>query len=434
MPEGDDICLLMCVRQDITVIFAESKIMDMGLNETPSAERIHIVFYGRTNSGKSSLVNALTGQSVSIVSAEAGTTTDPVNRAIELPGMGACMITDTAGLDDGTALGELRAERTVRSMMRADIAVVVMQPSDDYVLEAGLVKQLKSMGSAIVTVLNKVDTVSSSDTFADAVCDATGVRPVQTDALHGVGMEQLLEALRKALPSAVDEPDITGELVGAGDVVYLVMPQDIQAPKGRLILPQVQTIRELLDKHCTVVSCTVDCFQSSLAALSAPPKLIITDSQAFGEVYRMKPRESMLTSFSVLFAGYKGDMSYFMQGAEVLAHLGSDARILIAEACTHIPQNEDIGRVKLPRLLRKRFGERLTIDIVSGNDFPSDLSKYDLIIQCGACMFNRRHVLGRVAAARRQSIPMTNYGVALAFLAGILDKVVIPHHGQISVS
>ena len=216
---------------------------------------------------------------------------------------------------------------------------------------------------------------------------------------------------------------IVGRLVEENDTVMLVMPQDIQAPKGRLILPQVQTIRELLDRKCLVMSCTTDKIDAMLAALARPPKLIITDSQVFRTVYDKKPAKSRLTSFSVLFAQYKGDIDYYMEGANAIAQLTPESRVLIAEACTHAPLTEDIGRVKIPNMLRKRIGEGLQIDIVSGTDFPEDLTPYDLIIHCGACMFNRKYVLNRIGQARAQQVPMTNYGVTIAYLAGILDKI-----------
>ena len=216
------------------------------------------------------------------------------------------------------------------------------------------------------------------------------------------------------------------DLVGPGDLVLLVMPQDMEAPKGRLILPQVQTTRELLDKKCTVVSTTTDCLANALAALARPPKLIITDAQSFPQVWAQKPPESLLTAFTILFAGYKGDIRTFMEGASAVEALTEDSRILIAEACSHTHNDEDIGRKKLPGLLRKKVGQGLTIDFVQGSDFPQDLSPYDLVIHCGACMFNRRHVMGRIAQAETQKVPITNYGIVLASVSGILDQVTIP--------
>ena len=219
---------------------------------------------------------------------------------------------------------------------------------------------------------------------------------------------------------------ITGDLVDTGDLVLLVMPQDIQAPKGRLILPQVQTLRELLDKKCLVMSVTTDQYLSALENLAVPPKLIITDSQVFSYVYENKPKESMLTSFSVLFAAYKGDLPYYIEGAKAIDTLNENSHVLIAECCTHAPLKEDIGRVKIPRMLKKRFGEKLDVSLVGGTDFPDDLTKYDLIIQCGACMFNRKYVMYRIDKARNQYVPMTNYGITIAHLTGILEHVALP--------
>ena len=242
-------------------------------------------------------------------------------------------------------------------------------------------------------------------------------------AKEKIGIELIRQAILEKLPSDFGQQSITGELVTENDLVLLVMPQDIQAPKGRLILPQVQTIRELLDKKCLVMTCTTDKFSATLQALARPPKLIITDSQVFKAIYEQKPKESELTSFSVLFAGYKGDIHYYVESAAVIERLTESSRVLIAEACTHAPLSEDIGRVKLPRLLRKRIGENLQIDMVAGTDFPQDLTPYSLVIHCGACMFNRKYVLSRIERAREQHIPMTNYGVAIAFLNGILDQI-----------
>ena len=250
-----------------------------------------------------------------------------------------------------------------------------------------------------------------------------GQVPLLVSTLTGKGLDDILRSLRNKLPDETMAQGIVGRLVEENDTVMLVMPQDIQAPKGRLILPQVQTIRELLDRKCLVMSCTTDKIDAMLAALARPPKLIITDSQVFRTVYDKKPAESRLTSFSVLFAQYKGDIDYYMEGANAIAQLTPESRVLIAEACTHAPLTEDIGRVKIPNMLRKRIGEGLQIDIVSGTDFPEDLTPYDLIIHCGACMFNRKYVLNRIDRARAQQVPMTNYGVTIAYLAGILDKI-----------
>ena len=273
-------------------------------------------------------------------------------------------------------------------------------------------------------LLNKADARPNTTELAEQIKASCGQPPIIVSAKDGTGIEAIHRAILEKLPADFGEQTITGSLVAEGDVVVLVMPQDLQAPKGRLILPQVQTIRELLDKKCLVMSCTTDKLKDTLCALTNPPKLIITDSQVFHTVYEQKPAESRLTSFSVLFAGYKGDIHYYVESTSAIDRLTEQSRVLIAEACTHAPLTEDIGRVKIPHLLRKRTGERLQIDIVSGNDFPEDLSPYNLIIHCGACMFNRKYVLSRIEQARAQQVPMTNYGVAIAHLNGILNKIV----------
>ena len=272
-------------------------------------------------------------------------------------------------------------------------------------------------------MLNKIDLLDNAELRADAIEAQCGLRPVPVSAKEGRGMDRIREAVLGKIPSDFGVQHITGNLVAENDLVLLVMPQDIQAPKGRLILPQVQTIRELLDKKCRVVCCTTDKMQETLQALARAPKLIITDSQVFKTVYEQKPEASRLTSFSVLFAGFKGDIHYFVESAAAIESLTPSSRVLIAEACAHAPLTEDIGRVKLPRLLRNRIGEELQIDMVSGTDFPADLSPYDLVIHCGACMFNRKYVLHRVEQTKNQQVPMTNYGVALAYLSGILNKI-----------
>ncbi|MDE5710972.1 MAG: [FeFe] hydrogenase H-cluster maturation GTPase HydF, partial [Bacteroides sp.] len=305
---------------------------------------------------------------------------------------------------------------------KTDIALLLFE--DDGTPERQWMELLREHDIPVVLIVNKKDVRQDVDSLALRIEEKYGQVPVVVSAGEKSGMQGIFDAILAKLPEDFAERTITGNRVGEGDVVLLVMPQDIQAPKGRLILPQVQTIRELLDKKCIVVSCTTDRLSDSLQALARPPRLIITDSQAFPIVYRQKPAESSLTSFSVLFAAYKGDIEAFAEGASTIALLTPQSRVLIAEACTHAPLTEDIGTVKIPRLLRKRIGEELQIDFVSGNDFPHDLSRYDLIIHCGACMFNRKYVLSRIAQARAQHIPITNYGMAIAYLTGILDKIV----------
>ena len=389
---------------------------------TPRAERLHIAFFGRRNSGKSSLINALTGQQSAIVSDTPGTTTDPVLKAMEIHGLGATVLIDTPGFDDEGELGAKRVAETRKILDKTDLAVLLIASETPCPDEIDWFRQLQQRNIPTVVVRSKADRADNDE------CETNwehlfGQRPLRVSATNKTGLSDLREALIRNLPEDYNQPEITGELASAGDVVMLVMPQDIGAPKGRLILPQVQVLRELLDKKCRVVCCTTDQIEGTLASLAAAPKLIITDSQVFSTVYALKPAESLLTSFSVLFARYKGDIDYFVESAAAIGQLTENSRVLIAEACTHAPLTEDIGREKIPAMLRKRIGKNLQVEIVSGTDFPSDLTPYDLVIHCGACMFNRRHVLSRVAQARTQHVPMTNYGVSIAYLQGILDKI-----------
>ena len=395
----------------------------MNLTNTPSANRLHIALFGRRNSGKSSLINALTGQDTALVSDIPGTTTDPVSKAMELHGIGPCVIIDTPGFDDEGILGEMRIERTLKAIERTDIALLFCE-ENDLQDEKAWMEQLKAKNIPVILLLNKVDIRKDIATITATIEQTLHQKPLIVSAKEKRGMEDIRLAILEKLPQDFEQPSITGDLVSENDLVLLVMPQDIQAPKGRLILPQVQTMRELLDKKCLVMSCTTDKLSQTLQAMAYPPKLIITDSQVFKTVYEQKPTESLLTSFSVLMAGYKGDIRQFIEGASAIDRLTEQSRVLIAEACAHAPQTEDIGRVKIPRLLRKKVGEGLQIDMVSGSDFPKDLSTYDLIIHCGACMFNRKHVMSRLERASAQEIPMTNYGITLAHLMGILDKIV----------
>ena len=425
--------------------------MGTTLNDTPSANRLHIGVFGKTNSGKSSLINAFTGQEVSIASDVAGTTTDPVYKAMEIHPLGACTIIDTAGFDDESELGAKRVEKTRLAAEKTDIAVMVFSAEVDssvsdmtanreenkselnnmellkkyFTQELKWYQFFKEKNTPVLLIINKAD-LGDAKALQEFLIKETNEQPLIVSAVKREGIDQIKEALARKVPENFGNRLITGNLVGEDDLVMLVMPQDIQAPKGRLILPQVQTTRELLDKKCLIMSVTTDKFVAALKQLVQPPKLIITDSQVFSYVYENKPKESMLTSFSVLFAAYKGDLPYYVEGAKQIDSLTEQSHVLIAECCTHAPLQEDIGRVKIPRMLKKRFGEGITVDHVSGTDFPEDLSGYDLIIQCGACMFNRKYVLSRIDRAKEQRIPMTNYGVTIAHLTGILPHVVMP--------
>lgn len=398
------------------------------MNNTPQSLRLHIGFYGRCNAGKSSLINAISGQTVVIVSDVAGTTTDPVVKSMEIGGIGACSLIDTAGFDDRSPLGEARRQQSLRAADKTDVAVVVCGAQSDYSLEREWVDMFRGRGVPVVVVLGKSDMLVSAKTTAEAIADQLGVEPIVVSASERSGIEKLMGAITDAAQRAdrSAERSILGGLVERGDRVVLVMPQDAQAPAGRLILPQVQTIRELLDRGCTAVCCQPDELLGTLAAFATAPKLVITDSQVFARVAECVPQGVALTSFSVLMACYKGDAKAFVEGAKAIDTLTEQSRVLIAEACTHAPASEDIGRVKLPRMLRAKVGEALSVDVVGGSDFPSDLTPYDLVIHCGACMFNRRHVLSRLERAAEQGVPMTNYGMAIAHLTGVLPRVVMP--------
>ena len=403
----------------------------MNLVHTPNANRLHIALFGKRNSGKSSLINALTGQDTALVSDTPGTTTDPVQKAMEIHGIGPCLFIDTPGFDDEGELGNRRIERTWKAVEKTDIALLLCAGGGsaeetgepDFTKELHWLEQLKAKNIPTILLINKADIRKNTASLAIRIKETFGSQPIPVSAKEKTGVELIRQAILEKLPEDFNQQSITGSLVTEGDLVLLVMPQDIQAPKGRLILPQVQTIRELLDKKCLIMSCTTDKLRETLQALSRPPKLIITDSQVFKTVYEQKPEESIQTSFSVLFAGYKGDIRYYVKSASAIGSLTESSRVLIAEACTHAPLSEDIGRVKLPHLLRKRIGEKLSIDIVAGTDFPQDLTPYSLVIHCGACMFNRKYVLSRIERARLQNVPMTNYGVAIAFLNGILNQI-----------
>ena len=396
------------------------------LNDTPNASRLHIGVFGRTNSGKSSLINKLTGQSVSIVSDISGTTTDLVYKAMEFHPLGPCVFIDTAGFDDESELAVKRIEKTKLAGEKTDIAIMVISAENNSFAEncqeLTWYEYFKKKNIPVIFIINKSDlSLENAKILSAKIEEFTKEKPLIISCINDNDTTEIKNALIRKIPQDYDTAFITGNLVTEDDVIMLVMPQDIQAPKGRLILPQVQTIRELLDRKCITICVTADKIKQGLSSLVKPPKLIITDSQVFPLVYETKPKESMLTSFSILFAAYKGDLTYYIEGAKAIDKLTENSRVLIAECCTHAPLAEDIGRVKIPNMLRKRFSKKLIIEHVSGTDFPKDLAKYDLIIQCGGCMFNRRYILSRIDRAKQQKIPMTNYGVTIAHTTGILE-------------
>ncbi len=393
------------------------------MNQTARSNRYHIGIFGRRNAGKSSLINTITGQETSIVSDVAGTTTDTVWKNIELPKIGAAVLADTAGYDDNGELGDKRVERTRRSAARVDLALLLLDDNtDDATLEQEWITYFSTLNIPVIAILGKCDTLTNSN-IRNYWEEQLGTTILPISSKTGTGKDELLNRMAEIYATGDNISDITHTLVKAGDTVVLVMPQDAQAPQGRLIQPQVQTLRNLLDKHCLALCCALEELPQMLESLNNAPALIITDSQIFPQVEKLAPEKSKLTSFSILMARHKGDIDTFRDGANTLLNMPPDGRILIAEACSHIPQNEDIGRVKLPRLLRKRLGENINIEIVSGNDFPDDLTPYNLIIHCGACMFTRRHVLTRIRQAKAQNVPITNYGIAIATLTGISEKI-----------
>ncbi len=390
------------------------------LNRTPSANRLHVTFLGRTNAGKSTIINRLTGQEVSLVSPIAGTTTDPVSKAMELFPLGPVLLVDTAGLDDRTELGGMRRKKTMQVLDKTDLAVLVIPSGqENYDREREYLLMLRERAIPVVVVYNEFD--------------GNGDIP-RLDWLDGLpsvrlGLEGSTDALVALLiehaPSDLEPPSLTGDLLQDGDTVVLVAPQDGEAPKGRLILPQVQTLRDLLDRHCVTLTVQPEELVRALDSLKQPPSLVITDSQVFGSVYPITQRYGVrLTSFSILMAKQKGDFGGFLEGAQAIRTLVPGDRVLIAEGCTHHAQKGDIAREKLPGWLQEKAGGALDIDVCAGQTLPDDLTGYRLIVHCGNCMHNRRNMLSKQQKARQAGVPMTNFGLAIAALKGILDKVV----------
>lgn len=391
----------------------------MSLNQVVSAERVHIGFFGLRNAGKSSLVNAVTGQKLSLVSDIKGTTTDPVSKAMELLPLGPVVIIDTPGIDDEGELGAMRVERALQTLSKIHLAVLVTNAADDLSpLENELVKAFTERKIPYIIAKNKVDLLKEIPQSAD--------NTIYVSAKNGTNINELKEKIAALTEDVANNKKILADIVLHGDKVILVVPIDESAPKGRLILPQQQTIRELLEIGATTLIVKPEELPDALDSLKAPPKLVITDSQSFGEVSKIVPEDIMLTSFSILFARYKGDLERVVKGAFALDNLKNGDKILISEGCTHHRQCKDIGSVKIPGWVRAHSGRELTFEFTSGGDFPNDLSRYALVIHCGGCMLNEKEMQSRLKKANNANIPITNYGIAIAHMHGILKRSIKP--------
>lgn len=397
------------------------------MDKTPKSMRLHIGIFGKRNAGKSSLINILTHQNTSIVSSVAGTTTDAVEKAMEMLPLGPVVFIDTAGIDDEGELGTKRIEKSKKIIDRTDIAIIVCDYNgwNDY--EINLAEKFQQKKTPIIAIINKTD-IKDIDEIEFSKIEKYADNCLKISALKDDNIAFLVrEALTKSVPEEfIQPPSILQGLVNEQDVVILVTPIDKEAPKGRLILPQVNVLRELLDNVCIAVVTTEKTLQKSLDALKNPPKIVITDSQAFKEVAEIVPENIALTSFSILFAGLKGDLKEFFEGAAAIGKLNDGDKILICESCTHHPIEDDIGRVKIPRLIRNKTGKNLDFSYVSSHEFPKNISEYSLIVHCGGCMTNRREILSRISKSKEANIPITNYGMAISYCLGILTRAMKP--------
>ncbi|WP_461207307.1 [FeFe] hydrogenase H-cluster maturation GTPase HydF [Clostridium sp. DL1XJH146] len=399
----------------------------MSLNDTPRSNRIHIAFFGKTNAGKSSIVNAITGQEIALVSSVSGTTTDPVYKTMELLPLGPVVIIDTAGLDDVSELGELRKKKTVEVLNKTDIAVIVLDATKgilDYDLE--IINKVKEKKLPIVGVLNKMDLIDKEEELINNFSKELGIKMIAVSAENKKGIKQLKESIARLSPEDEDKFKIVGDLISPGDFAVLVVPIDKAAPKGRLILPQQQTIRDILESDAMAVVTKEIELRETLENLGKKPKIVITDSQAFLKVSADTPKDIWMTSFSILLARYKGDLVELVKGAKAIDKLNDGDKVLISEACTHHRQSDDIGSVKIPRWLRQITGKKIEFDYTSGYTFPENVKDYSLIVHCAGCMLNRKAMLHRIAMANEVEVPMVNYGVLIAYVHGILDRALEP--------
>ena len=390
----------------------------MSLNNTPASERIHIGIFGKRNAGKSSIINAITGQNLAIVSDVKGTTTDPVLKAMELLPLGPVVMIDTPGLDDEGELGALRIQKAYQMLNKTDVAILVVDGSVGMTKEdRDILERIKAKEIPYLIVMNKCDLLEDLIGLPEAI---------YVSAKDGKNIHELKEKIAEKAKREENERRIVADLLKPLDFVVLVVPIDSSAPKGRLILPQQQTIRDILDANAVAIVVKDTELKETLEKMAAPPALVITDSQAFAQVSKVVPREVPLTSFSILFARYKGDLQTVANGAKVLDYLEDGDTILISEGCTHHRQCEDIGTVKLPRLIKKHTGKDVNFEFTSGTEFPAELSKYKMIIHCGACMLNEREMKYRLKCAEDAGIPITNYGISIAHMTGILKRSVEP--------
>ena len=399
------------------------------MKATPKGMRVHIGLFGRRNVGKSSLLNALTRQEVSIVSDVPGTTTDPVEKPMELPPLGPVMFIDTAGIDDGGALGEVRAGRTRQVFERTDLGILVAAGADWGSFEEGVLGELERRKIPVIVVFNKSDLGAPAPaTLRDL--EKRKIPVVVTAAGLGRGIGGLREALVRSAPEEfLEAPPILGDLVAPGSMVVLVVPIDLEAPRGRLILPQVQSIRDVLDHDSCCLVVKERELRTALGRLRESPALVVTDSQVFLRVAGDVPDGVPLTSFSILFARLKGDLAEFVRGVKAVDRLRAGDRVLVLESCAHHPIAEDIGRVKIPRWIRQYTGADLEFVHLQGHDFPEEIGAYQLVIHCGSCMLNRREVLSRILRCREAGVPITNYGVAITYSLGVLDRALSPFPG-----
>lgn len=400
---------------------------------SPKSFRLHIGIFGRRNSGKSSILNALTSQEVSIVSEIAGTTTDPVEKPMELLPLGPVLFIDTAGIDDTGALGEKRIQKTLQVFDRTELGLIVSKSDEWGDFEEDILKELKDRAIPVIVVFNKCD-LAPTDNYLVTGFSGEKIPVVETSALTGKGIPDLRQAILNHAPDDfINRPAIVSDLVGPGEMAVLVVPIDKEAPKGRLILPQVQAIRDLLDADSFCVVVKERELSEVFTRFNKPPKLVVTDSQAFLNVAADTPPEIPLTSFSILFARFQGDLQEMVKGAMTIDQLKAGDKVLIAEACSHHPIGEDIGTVKIPRWLNQYVGGQLEFVHHRGHNFPANLSEFKLIIHCGACMWNRREMLSRLMKARMAGVPLTNYGLTIAYSLGIFERALQPFPAALEV-